>query len=416
MALAGGPAATRSWTSRSGCSRTRGYHGVSMDDIGAAAGVTGPALYHHFAGKEAMLVAALIPVSEGLLTGGMTRVAEHPDDPRGLLDSLVDFHVEFALDNPAVIALHLHELDRLPEEPRRTIRRLQRLYVEVWVQTLLALRPDLTDEEARVLAHAAFGLMNSTPFLGGEVDRDRRAALLRRRDALGHPGLSRPGVDAIRANLHASGYLTIVHHVGGDLSMIGSLLVANRGEIARRIIRTAKRLGIRTIAVYSEADAGMPFVLEADEAVLIGPANPALSYRNTEAILAAAKATGAEAIHPGYGFLSENADFARTVAEHGLIWVGPSADAITAMGDKINARNLMAAAGVPVAPGTDRSGRHRRGRDRRGATGSVTRSWSRRRPAAAAWAWRAPPTRTRCGPSTTRSGRSPSGCSATGRC
>jgi acetyl-CoA carboxylase biotin carboxylase subunit len=134
--------------------------------------------------------------------------------------------------------------------------------------------------------------------------------------------------------------------------MIGSLLVANRGEIARRIIRTAKRLGIRTVAVYSEADAGLPFVTEADEAVLIGPANPAQSYRNTEAILAAAKATGAEAIHPGYGFLSENADFARAVGEHGLIWVGPSPEAIVAMGDKINARNLMAAAGVPVAPGT----------------------------------------------------------------
>src|SRR5262245_38446239 len=134
--------------------------------------------------------------------------------------------------------------------------------------------------------------------------------------------------------------------------MIGSLLVANRGEIARRIIRTAKRLGIRTVAVYSDADAGLPFVTEADEAVLIGPANPARSYRNSEAILAAAKATGAEAIHPGYGFLSENADFARAVVEHGLIWVGPSAEAITAMGDKINARNLMAAAGVPVAPGT----------------------------------------------------------------
>jgi acetyl-CoA carboxylase, biotin carboxylase subunit len=134
--------------------------------------------------------------------------------------------------------------------------------------------------------------------------------------------------------------------------MTGSLLVANRGEIARRIIRTAKRLGIRTVAVYSEADAGLPFVTEADEAVLIGPANPAQSYRNTEAILAAAKATGVEAIHPGYGFLSENADFARAVGEHGLIWVGPSPEAITAMGDKINARNIMAAAGVPVAPGT----------------------------------------------------------------
>ncbi|WP_327033407.1 acetyl/propionyl/methylcrotonyl-CoA carboxylase subunit alpha [Micromonospora ureilytica] len=134
--------------------------------------------------------------------------------------------------------------------------------------------------------------------------------------------------------------------------MIESLLVANRGEIARRIIRTAKRLGIRAIAVHSEADADLPFVAEADEAVLIGPPNPALSYRNTEAILAAAKATGAQAIHPGYGFLSENAEFARIVEASGLIWVGPDADAITAMGDKINARNLMAAAGVPVAPGT----------------------------------------------------------------
>ncbi|GGS02165.1 biotin carboxylase [Micromonospora fulviviridis] len=134
--------------------------------------------------------------------------------------------------------------------------------------------------------------------------------------------------------------------------MFESLLVANRGEIARRIIRTAKKLGIRAIAVHSEADAGLPFVTEADEAVCVGPANPALSYRNVEAILAAARNTGAQAIHPGYGFLSENADFARTVEASGLIWVGPGADAITAMGDKINARNLMAAAGVPVAPGT----------------------------------------------------------------
>jgi acetyl-CoA carboxylase biotin carboxylase subunit len=134
--------------------------------------------------------------------------------------------------------------------------------------------------------------------------------------------------------------------------MIDSLLIANRGEIARRIIRTAKRLGIRSIAVYSEADAGMPFVTEADEAICVGPANPAQSYRNTEAIISAAKSAGAQAIHPGYGFMSENADFARTVEANGLIWVGPGADAITAMGDKINARNLMAGAGVPVAPGT----------------------------------------------------------------
>jgi AcrR family transcriptional regulator len=158
---------------------TRGYHGVSMDDIGAAAGVTGPALYHHFAGKEAMLVAALNPVSEGLLAGSEARVAELAGEPAEALRSLVEFHVGFALANPAVIALHLHELDRLPEEPRRQIRRLQRLYVEVWVGVLTAARADLDAPEARVLAHAAFGLMNSTPFLGGEVDRGRRAGLLR---------------------------------------------------------------------------------------------------------------------------------------------------------------------------------------------------------------------------------------------
>jgi len=157
----------------------RGYHGVSMDDIGSAAGVTGPALYHHFAGKEAMLVAALIPVSEGLLNGGKERVARHHDDAQAALVDLIEFHVEFALANPAVIALHLHELDRLPDEPRRQIRRLQRLYVEEWVTVLGTLRPELHAGEARVLAHSAFGLMNSTPFLGGEVDRHRRAVLLR---------------------------------------------------------------------------------------------------------------------------------------------------------------------------------------------------------------------------------------------
>src|SRR5688500_18942792 len=110
--------------------------------------------------------------------------------------------------------------------------------------------------------------------------------------------------------------------------MIKSVLVANRGEIARRVIRTARRLGVRAIAVHSEADADLPFVAEADEAVPIGPTNPAQSYRNVEAVLAAAKSAGAEAVHPGYGFLSENADFARAVTERGLIWIGPGADAI----------------------------------------------------------------------------------------
>jgi acetyl-CoA carboxylase biotin carboxylase subunit len=105
--------------------------------------------------------------------------------------------------------------------------------------------------------------------------------------------------------------------------------------------------------VYSDVDGDLPFVTEADEAVRIGPANPAESYRNAAAVLAAATSSGAAAIHPGYGFLSENADFARNVVETGLIWVGPSPEAIIAMGDKIAARNLMAAAGVPVAPGTE---------------------------------------------------------------
>jgi acetyl-CoA carboxylase biotin carboxylase subunit len=131
-----------------------------------------------------------------------------------------------------------------------------------------------------------------------------------------------------------------------------SLLVANRGEIARRVLATARRMGIRTAAVYSAADADLPFVREADEAVPIGPPPPARSYLDQAAILDAARRTGAQAIHPGYGFLSENADFAQRVADAGLTWVGPPPAAIEQMGDKINARNLMAAAGVPVAAGT----------------------------------------------------------------
>jgi len=134
--------------------------------------------------------------------------------------------------------------------------------------------------------------------------------------------------------------------------MFSTLLVANRGEIARRIIRTAREMGIRTVAVHSDVDADLPFVREADTTVLLGGAAPAESYRNTERILQAAKETGAEAIHPGYGFLSENAEFARAVQNAGLIWVGPDPEVIETMGDKINARNLMEDAGVPVAPGT----------------------------------------------------------------
>ena len=133
--------------------------------------------------------------------------------------------------------------------------------------------------------------------------------------------------------------------------MIKSLLIANRGEIACRIIRTARRLGIRTVAVYSDADAKALHVRMADEAVHIGPSPARESYLVGEKIIAAAKATKAQAIHPGYGFLSENADFAEAVIKAGLTWVGPKPDSIRAMGLKDAAKTLMANAGVPVTPG-----------------------------------------------------------------
>jgi len=133
--------------------------------------------------------------------------------------------------------------------------------------------------------------------------------------------------------------------------MIGSLLIANRGEIACRIIRTARRLGIRTIAVYSDADAGALHVRQADEAVHIGASPARASYLVGEKIIAAARSSGAEAVHPGYGFRSESAEFAEAVIAAGLIWVGPKPVSIRAMGPKDAAKKLMIAAGVPVTPG-----------------------------------------------------------------
>jgi 3-methylcrotonyl-CoA carboxylase alpha subunit len=133
--------------------------------------------------------------------------------------------------------------------------------------------------------------------------------------------------------------------------MMKSLLIANRGEIACRIIRTAREMGLRTIAVYSEADAQALHVRLADEAILIGPATARESYLDASRILAAAHESGAEAIHPGYGFLSENAEFAEAVVAAGLVWVGPNPDSIRAMGLKDAAKARMIAAGVPVTPG-----------------------------------------------------------------
>src|SRR5215475_1237370 len=129
------------------------------------------------------------------------------------------------------------------------------------------------------------------------------------------------------------------------------ILIANRGEIALRILRTAKRLGYGTVAVYSDADRDALHVREADSAVRIGEALPAQSYLRIEAIIAAAKASGASAVHPGYGFLAENEDFAQACRDAGLVFIGPSPEAIKAMGHKAGAKEIMQKAGVPVVPG-----------------------------------------------------------------
>ena len=133
---------------------------------------------------------------------------------------------------------------------------------------------------------------------------------------------------------------------------ITKILVANRGEIAWRVMRTAKEMGIATVAVYSDADMGAPFVRYADQAVRLGPAAASESYLLMEKVIEAALRTKAQAIHPGYGFLSENAEFSEMVEQAGLIFIGPRAEAIRTMGDKLSAKEAVAGFGVPLVPGS----------------------------------------------------------------
>lgn len=140
----------------------RGFSGVSLEDIGGAVGVSGPALYRHFANKQALLGAILVAVSERLLAGGRAVLAEHAD-PNAQLDAIIAFHVDFALRDADVIRVQDRDLASLSEEDRRTVRRLQREYVEVWVGILSQVLPDRGEDDLRVRAHACFGLINSTP-------------------------------------------------------------------------------------------------------------------------------------------------------------------------------------------------------------------------------------------------------------
>ncbi|MFJ8074795.1 TetR/AcrR family transcriptional regulator [Streptomyces sp. NPDC096176] len=162
----------------------RGFHGVGVDEIGAAVGISGPGLYRHFAGKDAMLAELLVGISERLLSGGRLRVEEADTGPEAVLASLIDGHIDFALDDRPLITLHDRELDRLRDSDRKLVRQLQRQYVELWVAVVRELNPQVAESEARAAVHAVFGLLNSTPHLGanggGPLGRAATEVLLRR--------------------------------------------------------------------------------------------------------------------------------------------------------------------------------------------------------------------------------------------
>jgi AcrR family transcriptional regulator len=156
----------------------RGSRAVGVDDVGAAVGVTGPAIYRHFASKDAMLAEMLLRISERLLAGGSERVAEAGDDADGQLRALIAFQVDFALDNPALITVQDRDLVNVADADAAQVRRLQRRYVEVWVAVLARLHPGADAGACRARAHAVFGLINSTPHSAGRLSRPAMAALL----------------------------------------------------------------------------------------------------------------------------------------------------------------------------------------------------------------------------------------------
>ncbi|MFI6344049.1 TetR/AcrR family transcriptional regulator [Streptomyces sp. NPDC050560] len=159
----------------------RGFHGVGVDEIGAAVGISGPGLYRHFAGKDAMLAELLVGISDELLRGGTRRVEEAGGDPRATLDSLIEGHIDFALDDRPLIVLHDRELGQLRDADRKKVRRLQRQYAELWVTAVVGAYPSLGEADARACVHAVFGLLNSTPHLArphAAPGRTRAEALL----------------------------------------------------------------------------------------------------------------------------------------------------------------------------------------------------------------------------------------------